>query len=185
VKYVIQGLLVCAIALLTTLVFNVSDPQVAYAQGTATSATAIIRSTDGSDTVLGEATFNTTPEGMKIDVFLSGVSPGFHGFHVHEFNSCDDGGNAAGGHFNPRHVKHGYLLTDGYDAAHVGDLGNIVIYADGTGDLSLTVPGLPLLNDDRAIAGHAVILHADRDDFGQPTGNAGGRIGCGIIDVED
>ncbi|MEB3213140.1 MAG: superoxide dismutase family protein [Leptolyngbyaceae bacterium] len=183
-KYIIQGLLVCAIALLSALLFDMNAPQVANAQGTATSAKAIIQSTDGSGTVLGEATFMEMSDGMKVDVSLSGVPVGYHGFHVHEFNSCDDGGSAAGGHFNPRYVKHGYVVTEGYADAHVGDLGNIVIYSDGTGRMSLTVPGLPLLNDDRAIAGHSVILHADRDDFGQPTGNAGGRIGCGIIDLD-
>ncbi|MEO1522432.1 MAG: superoxide dismutase family protein [Cyanobacteria bacterium J06633_2] len=183
-KYVIQGLFVCAIATLSVLFLNRVAPQ-AYvldiAQGSATNAAATIQSTDGSGIVLGEATFIETSDGLSVDLSLSDVPAGFHGFHVHEFASCENGGVAAGGHFNPLSVKHGYLVKDGYDAAHVGDLGNVVIYSNGTGNLSVTVHDLPLTDDERAIADHAVILHSDRDDFGQPTGNAGGRIGCGII----
>ncbi|MEM9452321.1 MAG: superoxide dismutase family protein [Cyanobacteria bacterium P01_E01_bin.6] len=185
-----KGFIVGAIAVVFALLvgmFGITTPLIAnaleVAQGASTAATATVQSTDGSAMVLGEATFTETPEGLKVDLALSDVPTGFHGFHVHQFGSCDEGGVAAGGHFNPDGVKHGYLLKDGYDAAHVGDLGNVVIYSNGSGTISVTLPDLPLTDGDRAIAGHAVILHADRDDFGQPTGNAGGRIGCGIIEL--
>ena len=70
--------------------------------------------------------------------------------------------------------KHGFHI---HEKAHSGDMGNIDIAEDGTGKLELTLPEVSL-ND---ISGLAVILHEKVDDFGQPTGNAGGRIGCGII----
>ncbi|HEY9647891.1 MAG TPA: superoxide dismutase family protein, partial [Chroococcidiopsis sp.] len=106
-----------------------------------------------------------------------------HGFHIHENGSCDNAGNGAGGHFNPNNVKHGKLIVDGFDQAHAGDLGNILVAADGHGTLSQTVPGLTLSDGLYAIASRAVILHAQRDDFSQPVGNAGARIGCGTIDL--
>ncbi len=177
------------IAAMTIGLLGISRPLPAaaldIAQTSAYTASALVRSTDDPSTVLGEAMFTETPEGLTVDVALNGVPAGFHGFHVHEFGSCDEGGNGAGGHFNPLAVKHGFLVTDGYDNAHVGDLGNIFIYADGSGALTVTVPDLSLTEGERAIATHAVILHSDRDDFGQPTGNAGGRIGCGIIELAD
>ncbi len=180
-----------AIALMFTVVsalVSMSTPVLAdsadLAQETGGLARATVMSTDESSTMLGEAVFIEVLGGMDVTVSLNNVPPGDHGFHIHEFGSCDEGGSAAGGHLNPLGVKHGYIVTDGYENAHVGDLGNIFIDEDGLGTLLLTVPDLPLLEDERAIGNRAVILHADRDDFGQPTGHAGGRIGCGIIELE-
>lgn len=65
--------------------------------------------------------------------------------------------------------------------AHAGDLGNIEIGADGTGTLEVTIPELCLTGCKYSLEGKSVILHEKEDDFGQPTGNAGGRIGCGPI----
>ena len=152
------------------------------AQASVSQAQAVVRSTEDPSVVLGEATFTEQSDGLRVDVSLSNVPTGFHGFHIHEVGSCDTGGSAAGGHFNPLNVKHGYLVKDGFEAAHAGDLGNILILADGSGELQETISGLPLTEGETAILNHAVILHSDRDDFGQPTGNAGGRIGCGIIE---
>ena len=189
-KYMMKAIVLSAIALATVFtfgLFDVSRSMVAnaleIAQGGVNAASAMVQSMDGSSTMLGEATFTKTSAGIKVDLSLNNVPAGYHGFHIHEFGSCDNGGAAAGGHFNPLSVKHGYLVKEGYENAHVGDLGNVLIYSDGSGTLSLTVPDLPLMDGDRAIVDHAVILHADRDDFGQPTGNAGGRIGCGIIEL--
>lgn len=145
------------------------------------SATAVVLNTAEADLPLGEAQFFETPDGLNIQVQLAHVPPGNHGFHIHANGSCAEGGQAAGGHYNPADVKHGYLPTDGFEQAHAGDLGNIAIAPDGTGTLSLTVPELALEDGPYPVVDHAVILHADADDFGQPTGNAGGRIGCGVI----
>lgn len=160
-------------------------PSPAWAQSTDDTAQATIYSTSDLSEVIGEATFTETLNGLKIDVKIDDAPPGYHGFHIHENGSCDDGGQAAGGHFNPENVKHGRLITDGFDLAHAGDLGNIYVYEDGTGILTQVIRNLPLTEGKRAVAGKAVILHADRDDYGQPTGNADGRIGCGIISLAD
>lgn len=145
------------------------------------SAQATVVSTADATQVLGEATFSETATGLEMSATLSNVSPGLHGFHIHAAGSCADGGKGAGGHYNPLSTEHGYLPGDGLGDAHAGDMGNILIAADGSGSLTVTLPGLTLAGDAPFIQDRAVILHAKPDDFGQPTGNAGGRVGCGII----
>jgi len=142
---------------------------------------AIIEGTSEAGSVVGEARFVETGAGLQVDASLDTAPSGNHGFHIHEFGSCADGGNAAGGHFNPDGVQHGKLITDGFANAHAGDLGNISVTSGGTASFSETLPGLTLNGGDYAIAGRAIIVHENEDDFGQPTGNAGGRIGCGTI----
>ena len=127
--------------------------------------------------------FDETPAGLAIDVKVSNVSPGLHGFHIHEKGSCEEQGNAAGGHYNPMNAEHGFLPKDGMEGAHAGDFGNIEVGPNGGGELKLTIPGLSIRGGTHDVEGHAVILHEKQDDFGQPTGNAGGRIGCGVIQV--
>ena len=112
---------------------------------------------------------------------MSGVSAGTHGLHIHEAGDCSGGGSAAGSHFNPDGVSHGFLPQDGSAKAHPGDMGNIEVGQDGSGSLNLTLPGVHLASGPYAVAGRAIVLHEKVDDFGQPTGNAGGRIGCGPI----
>jgi Cu-Zn family superoxide dismutase len=135
----------------------------------------------GSTSLKGEVSFSQTDTGVKVEATFTDVPGGYHGFHVHENGSCANNGNAAGGHFNPDQVKHGNLLVDGFADAHAGDFGNILARANGTASFSQTFPGLTLTDGKYAIANHAIILHANRDDYSQPTGNAGGRIGCGLI----
>lgn len=147
-------------------------------------ATAAIASTEDTSKSIGEATFTEIESGLAVDVTLESISPGKHAFHIHEKGSCEDGGNAAGGHFNPDNVKHGYLPTDGFENANAGDFGNVDIAEDGTGNLKLSVDRLNLSEGKYAVQDLAVIVHELEDDFGQPTGNAGGRIGCGIITIQ-
>ena len=131
--------------------------------------------------IAGTATFTDSPDGLKVSVHVEHASPGTHGLHIHEFGLCDDLGKAAGGHFNPDQVKHGFLPHDGFAAAHAGDFGNIEVAPDGSGTVELTLPGLTVTGGHYSVSGRAVVLHEHADDFGQPTGNAGGRIGCGSI----
>jgi Cu-Zn family superoxide dismutase len=127
--------------------------------------------------------FFDSPQGLQISAQLTGVPPGTHGFHIHEFGDCGDAGKAAGGHYNPHGTPHGFLPKDGEQKAHAGDMGNIEIGQDGSGTLTLTLPAASLSTGEHNVGGRAVILHEKSDDFSQPTGNAGGRIGCGIIAV--
>ena len=155
------------------------------AQSFAATARAVIQGTKEGSELLGSAEFQDSDEGLRAQINVSGASPGLHGIHIHEKGSCEDQGNAAGGHFNPDGVKHGFLTTDGLKSAHAGDFGNIEINETGEGSLFLVVPGLTIKEGKYAVQGHAVILHEKQDDFGQPTGNAGSRAGCGIIKANE
>ena len=147
-------------------------------------AEAYVKATAEGSKVWGIVDLTETKEGVYVDAEFGNVpNPGKHGVHIHENGSCEDSGNAAGGHFNPEGVKHGYLPDNGHMAAHMGDMGNIDIDEYGDGYLSIFLPGVSLTKGQNNVAGKAVILHEKVDDFGQPTGNAGGRIGCGVIEI--
>ena len=128
----------------------------------------------------GKAVLTESEGGVHVVLTLEGVEPGEHGAHVHEKGDCSAAdGASAGGHFNPQSKDHG---LPGAEKRHLGDLGNITIGKDGKGTLDITAPGANLKATDAAsFVGRAIIVHAKKDDGGQPTGNAGGRIGCGVI----
>jgi Cu-Zn family superoxide dismutase len=128
----------------------------------------------------GKAVLTETEGGVHVVLTLEGVEPGEHGAHVHEKGDCSaPDGASAGGHFNPMSKDHG---LPGADKRHLGDLGNITIGKDGKGSLDITAPGANLKATDTAsFVGRAIIVHAKKDDGGQPVGNAGGRVGCGVI----
>jgi Cu-Zn family superoxide dismutase len=129
--------------------------------------------------VAGDVTFTQAAEGLRVSVRLTGLTPGTHGFHVHEFGDCSaPDGASAGGHFNPRGSLHG-----GPDAAarHAGDFGNVVADAQGSVTFEYTDKQAALAGES-SILGRGVIVHAKADDLTtQPTGNAGGRLACGVI----
>jgi len=127
----------------------------------------------------GTATLSTEGDGVKVVLKLQNVPAGKHGAHVHEKGDCSaPDGKSAGGHFNPDKIDHGLPSNK----RHLGDLGNIEIGEDGTGKLEITVAGANLkAGDAKSFLGRAIIVHAKEDDGGQPTGNAGGRIGCAVI----
>jgi Cu-Zn family superoxide dismutase len=151
----------------------------------AASAKIVIAPTKEGSAVSGSASLEDTPNGLHISAEFKGLPPGKHGFHIHEKGNCADEGKAAGGHFNPASAPHGLLTKDGLHAAHAGDLGNIQVDAEGSAKTDLTLPGLTLKGGEYPVGGLAVIVHEKEDYFGQPTGNAGGRIGCGIIEVSE
>jgi superoxide dismutase, Cu-Zn family len=128
----------------------------------------------------GKAVLTETEGGVHVVLTLEGLEPGEHGAHVHEKGDCSAAdGASAGGHFNPQSKDHG---LPGAEKRHLGDLGNISIGKDGKGSLDITAPGANLkATDPMSFVGRAIIVHAKKDDGGQPTGNAGGRVGCGVI----
>jgi superoxide dismutase, Cu-Zn family len=129
----------------------------------------------------GKATLTETDAGVHVVLSVEGVAPGGdHGAHVHEKGDCSaPDGMSAGGHFNPQGNEHALPTTA---KRHLGDLGNLAIGKDGKGSLDITIPGANLkAGDANSFAGKSIIVHAKKDDGGQPTGNAGGRIGCGVI----
>lgn len=145
------------------------------------SAKAVLQGTALQPKITGEATFTPTEKGqMEITVKISGATPGKHGLHIHEGSSCDNNGAAAGSHFNPEAKPHGNAIEN-FEHAHPGDLGNIEVDANGMGQITATLDKLTLTEGTYNIVGRAVIVHEKEDDFGQPTGNAGDRIACGLI----
>ena len=145
------------------------------------SAVASISPTAGNKAV-GTVVFHEMKNGtVRVVADLSGLAPGQqHAMHVHEKGDCSAAdGASAGGHFNPQSKDHG---LPGAEKRHLGDLGNITIGKDGKGSLDITAPGANLkATDPASFVGRSIIVHAKKDDGGQPTGNAGGRVGCGVI----
>ena len=151
----------------------------------AETAVVVIKGTAEGSPVSGKAVLKDTAEGLRVTAEVSGVSPGKHGFHIHQFGACGDSGKAAGGHFNPDAVTHGFLPQDGFLKAHAGDLGNIEVASDGTGKYEVMIHGLSLSGGKYSVGGRSIVLHEKEDDFGQPLGNAGARIGCGGIFISE
>lgn len=119
---------------------------------------------------------------VRVTVDLTGVPPGTHGFHIHEKGDCGDNGNAAGGHFNPTSTNHGAPTADPH---HAGDFGNVTADAAGNVKTQFTTRSVTVEAGPSSAVGRAVILHANPDDLvTQPTGNAGGRIACGIVQAQ-
>ncbi len=167
----------CFVAALLAMTF-VSFCSLSYAE----TGEAVIRGTAESSTMSGIATVTDTGEDfIRLHILLSRAPTGKHGFHIHEFGSCEDTGQAAGGHYNPDGAPHGDVLKDGFMKAHAGDFGNIEVGPDGNADMTVTMQGLSLSGGKRSVAGRSIIIHEKEDDFGQPAGNAGGRIACGTI----
>lgn len=138
--------------------------------------------TKGS-TVKGTVTFEAVEMGTRIHATFSGLTPGKHGFHIHEFGDCTGRrGKTAGGHYNPRTVNHGAPFKS-RDTRHVGDLGNLVADEEGNATY-LRVDRVISLHGVHTIIGRSLIVHADADDLrSQPTGNAGARVACGVIGI--
>jgi len=139
-----------------------------------------LQTTTPGNAVKGEVRFFKTDFGLRVVGNVEGLIPGKHGIHIHENGDCAEAGKAAGGHYNPHGVAHGFIPKDTAAKAHVGDMGNVTVDSSGHGDFSVDMVGVHM-NGVNPVDGKAVILHEKEDDFGQPTGNAGGRIACGII----
>jgi len=137
----------------------------------------------GEHKVKGKVTFTQKADGVEIVAELTGLQPGEHGFHVHEFGDCSMAdGKCAGGHFNPTGMPHG---SPDSEKRHVGDFGNIK--ADSTGKATYKrLDTMIALNGPNSVIGRSVIVHAKADDLKtQPSGDAGDRIGCGTIGIAD
>ncbi|MEO8306573.1 MAG: superoxide dismutase family protein [Pseudomonadota bacterium] len=145
------------------------------------SATVKLAGASGSS-VAGELQLTATDGGVAIAGEITGLTPGTqHGFHVHETGDCSaPDAKSAGGHFNPAHVAHGGPTSD---VRHLGDIPNIQSDSAGHVTVSATIPGATLRDgaaDD--LVGKAMIVHAKPDDYTtQPSGDAGDRIACGVI----
>lgn len=147
-----------------------------------TTAIATMEAASGSQ-VAGEANFTEEANGVvRFELTVENLSAGEHAVHLHEKGDCSaEDASSAGGHWNPTMKPHG-KRGDG-SSYHKGDVGNMTVGNDGKGTLSLTIEGWSIGGADSTnIVGKSVIVHEKADDFTtQPTGNAGGRLSCGVI----
>jgi Cu-Zn family superoxide dismutase len=128
---------------------------------------------------VGTIKIEETKYGLLLTPNLKDVSPGIHGFHIHENPSCDKNGMAAGGHLDPKKTnKH---LGPYNDQGHLGDLPAVTVKADGTATLPVLAPRLKHLSD---IKNHAIMLHEGGDNYSdtpEKLGGGGMRMECGIL----
>lgn len=130
----------------------------------------------------GMAKFTANGNEVSMELNVSGVEPGMHAIHIHDMADCSSpDGKSAGGHWNPGGMDHGKW---GEMAHHAGDIGNFDVDANGNGMMTFSTDKWCIGCEDstKNILNHGLIIHAGVDDFKtQPTGDAGGRIGCGEI----
>ena len=134
------------------------------------------------NTARGEVRFTKVDGGVRVTATFEGLPAGPHGFHLHETGDCSAPDAAsAGAHYNPAGAPHG--APDAASASrHMGDLGNVEAGADG----KATYERVDNVLDYDKLKGLAVLVHASADDLSsQPSGNAGARIGCGVIREND
>jgi Cu-Zn family superoxide dismutase len=143
------------------------------------SATAKLQSKSGSN-VTGSLRFTQVGDRVRVTGDISGHARGSKGFHIHDKGDCSSpDGMSTGGHFNPAKSKHG---SPG--GGHAGDLGNLVFDDYGRASVNIMVSGITVSKTaPNGIIGRAIIVHAQEDDLKtDPTGNAGGRVACGVIE---
>jgi superoxide dismutase, Cu-Zn family len=164
------------------LALAISSAPVAFAQSTPPeSAHADIINAQGQK--IGTATLVQTDTGVRIDLNVSQLPPGVHGFHVHAVAKCEPPAfTTAGAHFNPDMKKHG---TENPDGPHAGDLPNIEVAADGTAKASVVDSRVTLGDGPNSlfgVSGTSLVIHEKADDYKtDPAGNSGARIACGVI----
>lgn len=135
----------------------------------------------GDSGVQGTVQFARTADGVHVTGRITGLTPGQHGFHVHEFGDVSDtrAGKSAGGHFAPRRLPHGRRTAE---KRHVGDLGNINADDQGVATIDFTDSTIAL-SGAHMILGRALVVHAQVDKFTQPSGEAGERVAFGVIGI--
>jgi Cu-Zn family superoxide dismutase len=147
-----------------------------------TMAVCVLQEIGGSG-VKGVVHFHQEPDGSEVKITgeITGLTPGKHGFHVHEHGDISDleKATSCGGHFNPTNKMHGKPEDD---ERHVGDLGNIVAGDDGKATLDMTDTVISL-NGRNSIIGRSIIVHVGEDKFTQPVGDAGARAAAGVIGI--
>jgi Cu-Zn family superoxide dismutase len=154
---------------------------VAVGVGTAADARTALLNAQG-DTV-GTAILREVGETVRISITVSGLAQGEKGIHLHQVGSCEPPTfESAGGHFTPQGRQHGF---DNPAGPHAGDLRNLNVGADGTGQQELTADLVTLGDGPNSIFdadGTALVIHAGPDDYRtDPSGQSGDRIACGVI----
>jgi len=128
----------------------------------------------------GTVTFSQKDGTVLVVAKLSGLTPGSHGFHVHEKGDCSAAdAMSAGGHFNPLGKPHARPSSA---ERHTGDMPTLVADASGNATLTTELDLMRVGDGANDIVGKSVVVHKDPDDFTtQPAGNSGPRVACGVI----
>ncbi|MBS1229057.1 MAG: superoxide dismutase family protein [Proteobacteria bacterium] len=128
----------------------------------------------------GLVSFSQDGDKLRVSAEISGLTPGPHGFHVHDKGDCSaPDATSAGGHFNPGGKAHG---SPEQPEHHAGDLPQLVADAAGVARFTIDSDALSIGGGAANIVGRSVVVHAAADDFkSQPAGNSGARIACGVI----
>ncbi|MFY2563984.1 superoxide dismutase family protein [Corallococcus terminator] len=144
-------------------------------------AKAPVKDAQGKD--VGEVTFEQTKQGVVIKGALHDLPPGQHAFHIHETGKCEAPEfKTAGGHFNPSKKAHGMMSPKG---KHVGDLPNLYVGQDGKVQFDTFAQNGLTLKSLFDKDGSAIVVHTKEDDYQtDPTGDAGGRIACGVVEKQ-
>jgi Cu-Zn family superoxide dismutase len=167
----------------TTIALSISAATLLAACASAPSGTPVaeakLEARSGSS-VSGTVGFSPSGDRVRIEARVSGLTPGEHGFHVHESGDCSaPDASSAKGHFNPAGKAHGH---HGGMERHAGDMPNLVADAGGNATLVAELSQIALAEGATGIIGRSVVIHADPDDYtSQPAGNSGKRIACGTI----
>ena len=143
-------------------------------------ATADLQPTKGNKAA-GKVTFTQSGDKVKVAGEVTGLRPGQeHGFHIHEAGDCSSGdGMSTKGHYNPMNKQHAHYSTA---ERHAGDMPAIKADASGKAHIDTTLDVITVNPGPTSIVGRGLIVHAGSDDYKtQPTGNAGARVACGII----
>jgi Cu-Zn family superoxide dismutase len=145
----------------------------------AQTATATLAPTQGN-TAAGMVTFTQQGDKVTVSAKVTGLTPGKHGFHVHEKGDCSaPDATSAGAHFNPTNKPHGSPNAPDH---HAGDVPMLEADASGSATLMTDLAGLAIGSGATDIVGKSVVVHKDPDDYKtQPAGNSGARVACGVI----
>jgi superoxide dismutase, Cu-Zn family len=140
----------------------------------------LIPTTKTESKVKGTIWFTKTEKGVHVHGEITGLTPGEHGFHVHEFGVWNEDGMASGGHFNPTGAPH---ASHDSTKRHVGDMGNVKADESGKAVVDLDDDEMSF-EGPTSILGRGLVVHDKADDLkSQPSGNAGGRLAVAIIGV--
>ena len=168
-----------ALILTASVVTSQQDDVEETDAGARLTATAQLMGPDGH--AMGTVTLIEGPNGVLVQADVTGLSPGGHGFHIHAVGACEPDFSAAGDHFNPEGIGHGFMQEGGW---HAGDLPNIYAAADGTARADFFTAAVTLTpgaeNSIFDADGSAIIVHAKPDSYGESPG-AGDRVACGVI----
>ncbi len=170
------------------ILFAAASFGLAIAFADSSSVAAVANMKDANGDAVGKVSFTQTTEGVLLQAQLEGLEPGVHAIHIHETGKCEGPDfESAGGHFNPNNASHGYLVGR---ESHAGDMPNFTVSSDGKAAVEIMNPDVTLTSGKPESLlggdGTVVVVHSHADDYkSQPSGDAGERIACGVIEATE